>query len=152
MSADAAPAWLVAWRELGPAPPAQPRQRTRQGGSGEPTPASAVAEAQRPARAKVDSFGFVEPERWPNDGGVRREAVLDMDCHPPRVVRSVGWQRCMSCQKPFFSEDVLRLRLCDGPDGCRDPAPRTRNLKTATPTEGRTTGVVVLGLVPRAEA
>lgn len=152
MSAEAAPAWLVAWRERGSAPPAQPQQRTRQGGNDEPTPASAVAEAARPQRTKANGQGFVEPQPWPHDGGARREAVLDTDYHPPRVVRTVGWQRCLRCRKPFFSEDVTALRLCDGPEGCRSPAPRARNEKTATPTEGRTTGVVVLGLVPRAEA
>lgn len=40
--------------------------------------------------------------------------------NPPRVVRRVGWQRCMKCSKPFWSGDVVRLRLCDGQDGgCR---------------------------------
>lgn len=151
VTGETAPAWLVAWRERGPAPPAQPRQRTRQGGNGEPTPVSAVAEAQRPQRSKVDSFGFVEPERWPDDGGVRRETVLDMDHHPPRVVRSVGWSRCLTCGSPFFSEDVIALRLCDGPDGCRSPAPRARNEKAAANKE-TPTHAAALGVVNRAEA
>lgn len=132
MSAEVAPAWLVAWRERGPAPPAQPQQRTRQGGNGEPAPASAVAEAQRPRRPTINGQGFVEPERWPYDGGARRETVLDTDCHPPRVVRTVGWTNCLSCRSPFFSEDVLALRLCDGPDGCRGEARIEYRRKAAT--------------------
>ena len=50
--------------------------------------------------------------------GKRREPVLDED-QDYRVVRKVGWHRCMRCRKPFFSEDVLRLRLCGGAEGCR---------------------------------
>ena len=57
--------------------------------------------------------GFIEPAPWAWDGGVRREPILDADCDPPRVVRRVGWRRCMSCRTPFFSEDVAGLRLCD---------------------------------------
>lgn len=40
-----------------------------------------------------------------------------------RVVRYVGWRKCMRCGHPFWSEDVQRLRLCTGqPDrrGCRN--------------------------------
>jgi hypothetical protein len=51
---------------------------------------------------------------------VRREPVLDHDYHPPRLVRCVGWRRCMRCSEPFWSEDVVRLCLCDGDSGCRD--------------------------------
>lgn len=66
------------------------------------------------------SRGFTEPTPWKFDECVRREAVLDHDHHPPRVVRRVGWQRCMRCRKPFWSEDVIRLRLCAGAIGdCR---------------------------------
>lgn len=116
MSAEAVPAWLAAWRERGPQPPAQPRKHPGQGCTGGEGRKAAVAEAARP---KGNWQGFVEPERWPNDGGVRRESVLDTDCHPPRVVRKVGWRTCIACGSPFFSEDVLALRLCDGPEGCR---------------------------------
>ena len=67
------------------------------------------------------SKGFTEPQPWPFDGGRRREPVLDHDHHPPRVVRRVGWHRCMRCRDPFWSDDVVRLRLCGGKDGgCRD--------------------------------
>jgi hypothetical protein len=49
---------------------------------------------------------------------LRREAVLDMDHNPPRVVRHVGWQRCITCRSPFFSEDTIRQRLCVK---CKEP-------------------------------
>lgn len=106
MSAEAVPAWLAAWRERGPQPP-------------QPKPAPAKRERHQAAPPPTTVSGIVEPERWPNDGGVRRESVLDTDCHPPRVVRKVGWRTCMCCGASFFSEDVMRLRLCDGPEGCR---------------------------------
>ena len=66
------------------------------------------------------SRGFTEPTTWQFDGCTRREAVLDHDYHPPRVVRRVGWQRCMRCRAPFWSEEVTRLRMCGGPAGCRE--------------------------------
>lgn len=56
--------------------------------------------------------GFVEPMLWPDDGGLRRETVLDSDYLPPRVVRRVGWRKCLRCRAPFFSKDVVRQRLC----------------------------------------
>jgi hypothetical protein len=66
------------------------------------------------------SKGFSEPQPWEFDGCARREPVLDHDHHPPRVVRRVGWQRCMRCREPFWSEDVVRLRLCSAGHGCRE--------------------------------
>jgi len=66
------------------------------------------------------SKGFFEPAPWAFDGYVRREAVLDHDYRPPRVVRRVGWQRCMRCREPFWSEDVVKLRLCSAGHGCRE--------------------------------
>ncbi|QHL91166.1 hypothetical protein GVO57_10485 [Sphingomonas changnyeongensis] len=61
------------------------------------------------------------PEPWADDGGLRREPVLDHDYAPPRVVRFVGWARCLRCRRPFFSEDVVRLRMCTGAvGGCRE--------------------------------
>lgn len=67
------------------------------------------------------STGFAEPRPWEFDGCVRREPVLDTDHTPPRVVRRVGWHRCLRCRQPFWSEDVARLRLCTGRSGtgCR---------------------------------
>lgn len=70
-------------------------------------------------------LGLMEPARWDYDGGVRREAVRDETFTPPRVVRKVGWQHCLRCRKPFFSEDVTRLRLCDDNGvGCRSDETR----------------------------
>lgn len=54
-----------------------------------------------------------EPRPWAYDNGVRREAVLDHDHTPPKLVRHVGWRCCLRCDAPFFSEDVVALRLCD---------------------------------------
>ena len=48
----------------------------------------------------------------------RRAEVLDHDYWPPRVVRSVGWNLCLRCQRPFWSADVLKLRMCDP---CKSP-------------------------------
>jgi hypothetical protein len=136
--AEAVPAWLAAWRERGRQPPraaarpVQPRKHPGQGGSRTAAASAAVAAAQRP---KANWHGFAEPERWPYDGGVRRESVLDCDFHPPRVVRQVGWRACMCCGTPFFSEDVMRLRLCDGPDGCRGAPPIEYRRKAAVNKE-----------------
>ncbi len=69
-------------------------------------------EQRKQERAHVGE-GFVEPERWAYDGGIRRGFVIDMDFNPPRVIRKIGWQHCLKCRKPCFSEDVVRLRLCD---------------------------------------
>ena len=55
---------------------------------------------------------IVEPERWPDDGGARRAPVMDPNYDPPRVVRRVGWLRCMCCGRSHFSEDVARARMC----------------------------------------
>lgn len=118
------PQWLANWREQQRHPKPRPQPRTqriaapRQGVGGEPAPVSAVAEAARPQRPKGNFQGFVIPDPWPNDGGKRREAVLDMDHNPPRVVRHVGWRSCMTCRRPYFSEDVVSLRLCSS---CKEP-------------------------------
>lgn len=55
---------------------------------------------------------IVEPKPWPDDGGARREAVLDHNHTPARVVRRVGWLSCMSCKRRHFSPDVVKVRLC----------------------------------------
>lgn len=135
-AAEPVPGWLAAWRERGPAPPAQRERRTRQGCSGASRPVSPTAEAQRP---KPDGLGFVIPDPWPYDGGQRREPVLDTAFNPARIVRRVGWRTCLTCRKPFFSEDVIALRLCDGTFGCRDPKPRLANSNAATLNNGRPT-------------
>lgn len=90
VSAEPVPAWLQAWRERGPAPPAQPRKQHGQGCTGGGVRKAAVAEAARPAAPKRNWQGFVIPEAWPNDGGARREPVIDMDHTPPRVVWSMS--------------------------------------------------------------
>ena len=57
---------------------------------------------------------IVEPAPWPLvEGDTRREPVIDHNFHPPRVVRYVGYRRCMACPKWFWSEDVIRVRLCE---------------------------------------
>lgn len=56
---------------------------------------------------------LVEPARWPFSGDLtRRASVMDPNVEPPRVVRQVGYVRCMACGRPHFSEDVVHARLC----------------------------------------
>lgn len=113
MLADGAPAWLLAWQE---------QQRQPQPAQGRPVVKPDYAPRDTlafRAREGADWQGLIIPKRWDYDGCVRREPVLDADADPPRLVRKVGWQRCMKCRRPFFSEDVLRLRLCSGAEGCR---------------------------------
>jgi hypothetical protein len=108
---DDEPAWLQRWRgEDAAKQPAQPGlQRQSQGASR----GSGSASDQRVATPRVNT-GFSEPEPWAYDGGKRREPVLDMDRNPPRVVRFVGWRSCLKCSRPYWSEDVTRLRMCNG--------------------------------------
>lgn len=57
---------------------------------------------------------IVEPKQWhPSDGGKRREPVIDHNDNPPRVVRYVGWRKCLKCRTDFFSADVRCLRMCE---------------------------------------
>nr|WP_282271095.1 hypothetical protein [Stenotrophomonas sp. PS02298] len=56
---------------------------------------------------------LIESEPWPNDNGARRAPVMDPNFDPPKVVRSIGWLRCMCCGRFTFSEDVVRVRLCE---------------------------------------
>ena len=105
------PAWLANWQ------PQQTNHRSRPQVAPKPKPVPNLKAAANP-------YGFVIPQRWPQDGGARREPVLDVVFDPPRVVRHVGWKKCMRCGKWFFSEDVARLRMCDemsatGVLGCR---------------------------------
>lgn len=51
-----------------------------------------------------------DPSPWPYDGGARREPVTDPNWND-RVIRRVGWRDCMHCCRPFFSPDVVRVRL-----------------------------------------
>ena len=64
-----------------------------------------------PAEVRI-ARALIEPARWPNDGGSRRAPVMDPNCDPPRVVRRVGWLRCLCCGRSHFSEDVARARMC----------------------------------------
>lgn len=68
---------------------------------------------RRPSGDHLVGRAIVEPERWPFDGDLSRRApVLDPNFDPPHVVRRVGWLRCMLCQRPHFSEDVVGVRIC----------------------------------------
>jgi len=62
--------------------------------------------------SRKEGQGFTEPRQWPLDGGVRRAAVIDHELIPPRVVRRIGWHSCLRCRRPFFSQDVIKHRLC----------------------------------------
>jgi hypothetical protein len=59
-----------------------------------------------------------EPGTWADDGGAKRVAVYDRNVHPPRLIRKVGWVKCLgrfSVQSPhrIFSPDVAKVRMCD---------------------------------------
>jgi hypothetical protein len=57
---------------------------------------------------------ITEPQQWAFvEGDRRREPVIDHNFHPPRVVRRVGYRKCMACPKWFWSDDVVRVRICD---------------------------------------
>lgn len=60
---------------------------------------------------------LIEPGPWPFDGGARRANVIDPNEQPPRVVRRVGWSRCLCCGRPHFSPDVVGVRLCSACGG-----------------------------------
>ena len=121
MQADGAPAWLLAWQaqqgQPRPAPSPKP-----------PAPKLDGPKVPLRMRGQAAAIGILEPELWEYDGCKRREPVLDTD-YPPRVVRKVGWHRCLKCCRPFFSEDVIRLRLCAGMEGCRGNEDRFSVLK-----------------------
>lgn len=59
--------------------------------------------------------GFLIPVRWSVQSDpemTRRAPVLDR-VNGNRVVRIVGYRRCLICKKPFFSEDMRGNRICD---------------------------------------
>lgn len=57
--------------------------------------------------------GFLIPRQWIFDGDYkRRAAVLDTE-NGNRVARLVGYKRCLICKKPFWSEDVKNIYICD---------------------------------------
>lgn len=81
-------------------------------------PTAAVAPKQ-PLQRQAKTFEerriakpLIEPQPWPFDGGVRRAQVLNPNFDPPRVIRKIGWLRCMACKRYHFSEDVARVRIC----------------------------------------
>lgn len=107
------PAWLTKWRgEDAPAQPAQAGQQRESQGAGRVSDTSNVA-SPTAAAAQRFSAGFSEPTPWPFDHGKRREPVLDMDRHPPMPIRHVGWRVCITCARPFWSTDTIRIRMCD---------------------------------------
>ena len=58
--------------------------------------------------------GFSIPMQWTFDGDLKRKApVLDVE-NENRVVRFVGWRRCLICRSPFWSLDVKRIHICAG--------------------------------------
>src|SRR5690606_761464 len=70
---------------------------------------------KRQVRTPEDCEGakpLVEPTRWALDGGLRRANVIDPNVRAPRVVRTVGWSRCMCCGRFHLSDDGCRARLC----------------------------------------
>lgn len=88
---------------------------------------------------KPGSLNRIEPEPWPFDGGKRREAVLDHDHWPPRVVRKVGWRVCLKCVRPSSARTCCACGCATGakvktksrwPVGASDA--RTRQLRRAT--------------------
>lgn len=118
MLADGDPAWLVAWRGRDRQPPAPaPKPPSPKAADGLHVPLR--------MRGQAAAIGIIEPDPWPFDGCKRREPVMDAD-DLLRVVRKVGWHRCLKCRRPFFSEDVIRLRLCSGAQGCRGDEDRFR--------------------------
>jgi hypothetical protein len=57
---------------------------------------------------------IIEPAKWAFDGNLtRREPVLDPNSDPPRVVRHVGWRKCLRCREAFWTPSVIAVRLCD---------------------------------------
>ncbi len=57
--------------------------------------------------------GFLIPVQWAFDDYKKRAPVLDAE-NENRVVRMVGWRRCILCKRPFFSGDVKRNQICPG--------------------------------------
>ncbi|MNK11587.1 hypothetical protein D3C87_296290 [compost metagenome] len=64
-------------------------------------------EDRRIARALVEPAAVAGPARR------RRAEVLDLNEGPPKVVRRADWLRCMCCARFTFSDDVVRVRLCE---------------------------------------
>lgn len=108
------PPWLVPAQR-----PAQPQAAAGQGDRGSDTYTGPVPPTMPRRRGGRWDTGFEEPEPWAWDGGKRREAVLDTDHMPPRIVRRVGWRVCMKCGAPYWSDDVVKIRMCSN---CKLPS------------------------------
>ncbi len=69
-----------------------------------------------------ESAGFLIPVQWSINSDpdlTQRAAVLDRE-NRNRVVRYVGYRRCLICKRPFWSEDVRGHRICDAPHAIQD--------------------------------
>lgn len=69
----------------------------------------------RPVHFGTVARDIIEPKEWPNDHGARREPATDPNLN--RVVRRVGWRRCIRCRGWFFSRDVVGVQMhadCSG--------------------------------------
>lgn len=90
---------------------------------------------RKPTGDHLVGRALAEPERWPFDGDLSHRApVLDPNFDPPRVVRRVGWLRCMRCDRPHFSEDVVGVRICfECGGGGSVPIGRISDLDDETP-------------------
>lgn len=73
----------------------------------------------KPSNALLDYYGkdLIVPAPWRySEAPERRAAVIDPNFTPPRIVRYVGWRKCIGCGEMFFSEHLKRNRFC----ACRD--------------------------------
>ena len=102
------PPWLPQPAQANPAQGAQPQQQVLAA----PRVASARSRAVGTPVQAPDSYGFAIPPMWAYDGCKRGEPVLDHDHKPARVVRRIGWLCCIRCARPFFSADVVAVRMC----------------------------------------
>jgi hypothetical protein len=62
--------------------------------------------------AEANILGFVEPDRWAFDGGLRRREPVRDALNENRVVRYCGYRRCLTCSKVAWTEDVCAMRVC----------------------------------------
>jgi hypothetical protein len=58
---------------------------------------------------RIPPDNFIEPAEWKFDGDLTRRKPVLLN---GRVVRNVGYLRCLCCRDPFFSEDVKGIRMC----------------------------------------
>jgi hypothetical protein len=75
--------------------------------------APAQVEYHTPSSYGQDS-GFMIPKQWIFDGDYRRRAPVLDAVNANRVARLVGYKRCLICKKPFWSQDVKNIHICDG--------------------------------------